>query len=85
MVWNTWWWDGRSKYGKYTCPKSLGTKYKSILDSTTDGIIFTTTSSIEILVIQQINLPMVELKVVKITPIMSKTNTSKYLSTQNIQ
>jgi hypothetical protein len=85
MVWNTWWWDGRSKYGKYTCPKSFGTKYKSILDSTTDGIIFTTTGSIKILVIQQINLPMVELTMAKITLIMSKTHTSTYVSTHNIQ
>jgi hypothetical protein len=72
MVWNTWWWNARSKYGKYTCLKSWGTKYKSILDNTTNGIIFTTTCSIEILVIQQINLPKVELTMAKITPIMSK-------------
>jgi hypothetical protein len=78
MVWNTWWWDGRSKYGN-TCPKSLGIKYKNILDNITDGIIFTTIGSIEILVIQQINLPMVELTMAKITPIMSKTHTSTYL------
>jgi hypothetical protein len=41
---------------------------------------FTTIGPIEILVIQEINSPRVELIVTKITLIMSKTHTSTYLS-----